>query len=609
MIVRACVRGLSQSLAVILLAVVALVTGGSGCSSGRSVAPPGQAGPKAEAGVPGAEAGTAGVEAGVTDEAGVTAEAGVVGVDAGDRARERRERARRSPLGTNLVLMKPWSGEWPFKDVVRQGMTWRSERGMGVADSRPLRMDAAGWITQLEAGQRAAMRFFNGARAYPAGLYFVTWEGDGRLEYENVQVVGQQSASATIRADGTTTFGVHIVSTNPANPLRNLRVIMPGGSCASDETAYCTTDADCGGSTCQPFAATVATQPYHPTFLRSNEPYSTLRFMHWAETIGTPVRTWSQRVPPDAATYVPAGVPYEAMIQLCNTLGTDIWLTTPLHADDDYITRLANLVRDSLGPEQKVYIEYSNEVWNAGFPMFGETRDAGLRAGLGPDPYVAMQRQYARRAVAMFRVFTTAFGPTASSRVVRVLAGHSESDYGTRTQLDFEDSFRHADAYAIAPYFGGGVGWPGGRDRLVNSTVEQVLDFVRTDELPRAIQTMTTHAALLASYTARRGGTPLTMLAYEGGQHLVGVGEVQSDARATALFHGANRHATMGTLYGQYLDAWRRNNGQLFVHFVHTQLPTEWGVFGLIERPDQSRAESPKLDAVLRFVEQNPRWW
>src|SRR6185312_14999519 len=50
-----------------------------------------------------------------------------------------------------------------------------------------------------------------------------------------------------------------------------------------------------------------------------------------------------------------------------NAVGADPWLNVPEHADDDYITQMATLVHHMLGPDQKVYVEFSNEVWNGQF--------------------------------------------------------------------------------------------------------------------------------------------------------------------------------------------------------------------------------------------------
>jgi hypothetical protein len=60
--------------------------------------------------------------------------------------------------------------------------------------------------------------------------------------------------------------------------------------------------------------------------------------------------TWSQSM----------GVSHEAMIQMANEAGVDAWVSVPLLADDDYVTRMALLFKRSLNG--RLYIELANEV-------------------------------------------------------------------------------------------------------------------------------------------------------------------------------------------------------------------------------------------------------
>ncbi len=524
----------------------------------------------------------------------------------------RRARNTTSPLGTNLTMMKPWSGEWPFKDAFHQAMPWRSENQPGIPDPRPLALDDNGWIKKLEPGQRGIARFFISEEPvhFPPGVYTVTWEGRGTIELENVpNVVGRQHNGMMMMMEPKArAFGIAITATDPRDYIRNIQVIMPGGSCENDDNVWCMDNDACGGATCLPFAATVKRQPYHPTFLKSLEIYSALRFMFWNDTIGTTVSKWSERTLPTAGIYAGNGVPYEVMIQLSNHTRTDMWLTIPLRADDDFVEKLATLVKTELDPELKVYLEYSNEVWNGAFPMAHEMREKGLAAKLDENPFRAQMYMYARRSVEVFRIWSKVFG--GDPRLVRVLGGQSDGWASARFALEFEKTYEHVDALAIAPYFGASAGTPAVFPRwpVATTTPDKVLDAVETFMLPEAITGMKAHQDMVAEFGKKRG-KPIELIAYEGGQHLVGVDWVQQDARIKNLFHAANRSPRMRGIYTQYLDAWRAHGGHLFVHFVHTNINSMYGSWGLLERPTQTRAESPKLDAVMTFIEKNPRWW
>ena len=506
-----------------------------------------------------------------------------------------------SPLGTNLVAMKSYSGEWVWKDAFHQAAFWRSESQPGVEDPRPLRYGKDGWITSLEPGQRAVARLFAvDGMSFPSGVYSVSWEGSGTVVLEGGRVIGTQARGAQLHVAGTPGgFAVVITATDPKNPIKNIKALMPGGTCANDDHAYCARDPECGASVkCVPFAQTVDRLPFHPTFLASNEPYSVLRFMHWGDTIGSEVRTWSERPPLNGSMWTPLGVPYELMVDLSNHLKTDMWITIPPLADDDFVRQLATLLKTKLDPALKVYVEYGNEIWNGAYPDGAMMGKKGLELGLSKDPWEAMLKYYSKRAIQMFEIFSKVM----PDRIVRVLAGQSANERVAQIELEGigPDSI---DAFAIAPYFGDGLGSEKALTRVLKSTPDEIVAALEKDFVPEAIAGVKRHATLLAKLDKGRK-KPIDLIAYEGGQHLVGIGPVQNEERVTKLFLEANRSPKMKKVYLDYLAAWKASGGGLFMHFVHTRLPTKWGAFGLIDKPGD---KSPKLDAVLTYIRENPR--
>ena len=101
-------------------------------------------------------------------------------------------------------------------------------------------------------------------------------------------------------------------------------------------------------------------------------------------TNGSEIRTWDDRPKPDDATFSKKGVALEVMIDLCNRQQADAWFCMPHLADDDYVRNFARTVKEQLDPSRKVYVEYSNEVWNSQFPQtrlqLGEGQATGARA-------------------------------------------------------------------------------------------------------------------------------------------------------------------------------------------------------------------------------------
>jgi hypothetical protein len=168
--------------------------------------------------------------------------------------------------------------------------------------------------------------------------------------------------------------------------------------------------------------------------------------------------------------------------------------------------------------------------------------------------------------------------------------------------LAFEDTRAHVDAVAIAPYFGGYLGTPEEQKRVEKLSLDQLFAELRAKALPEAKKWISGQAKVARA-------NKVDLIAYEGGQHLTGVGpSVESEAINT-LFDRANRDARMGQLYFEYLEAWRKLGGKLFVHFTDCSGASKWGRWGALEWLDQERSQAPKYDAIARFAEKNGRWW
>ena len=58
------------------------------------------------------------------------------------------------------------------------------------------------------------------------------------------------------------------------------------------------------------------------------------------------------------------------------------WFCIPHAASDDWVTGFATLLLNTLRPDLRVYIEYSNEVWNNGFPQYTHAAAMGQQLGL-----------------------------------------------------------------------------------------------------------------------------------------------------------------------------------------------------------------------------------
>ena len=88
-----------------------------------------------------------------------------------------------------------------------------------------------------------------------------------------------------------------------------------------------------------------------PEFVSALSIFKTVRFMKWqVATEGNwPVR-WKHETSRVTAIMRKDGVPVELLVSAANEAGTDLWVTVPWNADDDYIIRFATYLRDHRGP-------------------------------------------------------------------------------------------------------------------------------------------------------------------------------------------------------------------------------------------------------------------
>jgi hypothetical protein len=558
-----------------------------------------------------------------------------------------------STLGVNLTEPNYFTDAWPFVDVFKQG-EWISGRpdhpdaARRWNDGGRLDLDAQGWVRRLAPGQVARVFLYARGTHYHPGRYTVLYRGRGRIEYRG-------SASNVTRAEGRDLVDLpargelwlELTETDPRDPVREIRVLPPGGRCANDVAAYCDSNDSCGeGVRCVPFVDSYAEQPFHPEFLADIGHFRILRFLDWIQTNRSPEPADDAAAPypatasawptPDHAMYRP--VPFEVMVDLCNTMHADLWLPLPGAFDDASIRQVAALVRRRLDPDLRVWVEHSNEVWNGQFGQHFST--AARECALSPDDerricdgdrdgtlcepgpwdaerercFAMARRGHARRTGEIVRIFEQTFGADAPRRVVRVLAWQTGSLTDQRAELlDFAWNGREPlrdrlDVVAVAPYFG----WPGeilpnadrffarneGRVHGAPPGTFAVLSGA-PDEEPGPYARIASDVAALRSPAYRH----LRLVAYEGGQHLFTWADDQGDA-----LRALNTDPRMRELYTQYLTYFDElTGGSAFVHYAS---PGGWwhhGAFGSKQYQGQRRVEAPKHDALETFIESHRR--
>jgi hypothetical protein len=482
-----------------------------------------------------------------------------------------------SRIGINLSAPADWNTEIPFADVFRLSRPWISQKKGGAWGTGPaLELDKDGWVKRLapDTWAETLLLTIDGGR-FPQGQYVVLYDGAGQVEFTGLKrVVSRAPGRIVIEPSSSGGFTLQVRATEPANYVRNIRVLLPGTE------------------------ATAKDNPWNPAFLARWSSVNTLRFMDWMLTNSASAVHWAERPTPSLATFAERGVPVELMVDLANRLGANPWFCIPHTAADDYVRSFAELVKKTLRPDLTPYIELSNEIWNFGFPQTQYAADRGTELGLADKPWEAAWRWSSRRSVEVFKTWESVYG--GPGRFVRVMASQAANAYIADVKLSFEEAWRHVDALAIAPYFTFNVapdGTPGPAE-VAGWSPSTLLARLGSAALPEAEEWMRANADVARQYKVR-------LVAYEGGQHLVGVGGTESNDALTALFAAANRDPVMGALYARYLDTWKAAaGGDLFCLFTSVEAWTRWGSWGLIEH---AQDDTPKLRAVLAWNAANPR--
>ncbi len=482
-------------------------------------------------------------------------------------------------LGMNLNGPADWNTELPFVDVFRLSRPWISQQeGKPWGQGPELVLDAHGWVKQLQSDCMAETILCTIADGhYPSGPYTVYYDGHGELEGAGAaRVVSRAPGRLVLDVDSTKgSLFLRLTQTDPDDYVRNIRVIMPG------------------------YAETYQKAPFHPVFLQRWSGVACFRFMDWMQTNGSKIRQWSDRPQLQDATFTEKGIAAELMIDLCNRQRADAWFCMPHLADNDYVRKFAQLVKKNLDPELKVYVEYSNEVWNSQFAQTRYSWEKGKELGLGDAerPWEGGGMYYAQRSVEIFKIWEEVFGGT--DQLVRVLAWQAGNTWWMNgIVLPHQEAFKHTDAIAIAPYVGMNV--PADGNELTASDVstwslERVLDHMQQKSLPKAIE------AIQATHeTADKFG--LQLLAYEGGQHMVGVAGGENNEAMTKLFQAANADPRMGDIYREYYAAWTQAGGSLFCYFSSIGRWSKWGSWGIMQHYDDDPTQSPKFIATMQWA-------
>lgn len=539
----------------------------------------------------------------------------------------------------------------PFVDVFRTARPFAELSGAATFDEN-------GWPTEVDPNLGyAKTKVLQGTLqgAIPSGQYTLLYEGSGTIQLggpiSNVKGLSQQQGytfdlnlvdSPENPEANALNMNILNISLGEGNYIKNIRLIMPGGLCQSNDDSVnpfirVTDQSECPDNTSYTSFVDQLDEPakrntilFNPDYLSFLRNFKVIRMMNLMESShgssacavsnngATEIDKdcvvegieWKDRATLNDAVWGGSGrtdhtnrngVPIEVLVALANTLKRDMWVNMPHYANDEYITKFSEYVALHLDDSLKTYIEYSNETWNPGFIGHHYVEIKGKEAGFTTVPdefldfqeirgeeYFARLRYYSGRSVEIFKLWKKAFNDS-NERLIRVL-GTSQGDIVLSEQMIKYVGNDNVDALAMAPYFFGCVENKFScRDApkiLKNAiTVDDVFDIVDQEKnldpsgLEGTISKIELQAGMASKYN-------LQLLSYEGGQHLttsvMGALNLNESEKATfrQLFKDANRDPRMKERYEKLLNAWKDYSDNGTTLFTMYTLPQSYYRFG-----------------------------
>ncbi|MCK5902592.1 MAG: hypothetical protein KAG28_05530, partial [Cocleimonas sp.] len=513
-----------------------------------------------------------------------------------------------SPLGMNTNEAMEINASVPFVDLFRLSLPFEDARPWLTKGK--IEYDYKGWPKRLNGGE-AGTRFINAfpQQSIPSGEYTVLYKGEGKIKYAaNAHIVRRQPGKDIIRfrgRGGKITATLSIIKSNPKNYIRDIQILMPGGICKNNPFRHIRKPKRCSSKNpYMSYAKQSKTIVFNPDYLAFMKSFRVVRFMNMSGITRNNIQKWSQRPKIDQATWGgnkegKRGVPLEIMIKLANLVSADPWLNIPHRADNDFVREYARYVKQHLRPALKAYVEYTNEAWNGVFSQMHYVQNMGKHLGLDEHKANAGYKFFSKRSVEIFKIWEQEF--RGNKRLVRVMGGMSTNVTLTHMVLGYEDAYKHTDALAIAPYFHAPQS-----DQAKITSVDQVFRLLLSPHnkysIPNTLKIIRNQAKIAKSYG-------VDLIAYEGGQHLVAYKTHSMNEGPNRFLMQANRDDRMSKLYYEFLNAWKKSGGKLFVAFSAPRAYNWIGSWGIKEYITQAAADAPKYRALLFFQKHNRCWW
>ncbi|MCX9156936.1 fibronectin type III domain-containing protein [Niveibacterium sp. 24ML] len=528
-------------------------------------------------------------------------------------------------MGMNTWFLTDWDGSFAFVDAMKHARPWRNAAWNGNVAT-----DAYEWPLA-----DASTVIFTGSPEQINGTYKLVFKG--------------QADVTLMWAGGLITNKVYDANTNTTTADVTYEISSTGSSgLVFSNTKRTATSAVNTG-----FADVRLYRPGYPAdgsvvftsnYVNALKKTGVIRLMDWGATNNNMTQFWADRITPAhmfkmTPTYTGPGgeswggldingnanhnpgVAIEHQIQLCNQVHSDCWINIPPAASDDYVQKLALALRygtdgtnpytsyqahpvyPPLAPDLRVYLEYSNEIWNTAYGFYGFRVILDIAKSLltpsvqtnhplvqfAPTPANVYQLVYcypAYRLAAISDIFRAVYGDASMMNRIRPVLMNQQGNANDtlRLALNWIDGYARSRNREVRSYFyGAGGSAYYGSDATISEADRGNADLYFSGAYDtQGISAMGLDALWAASFGLKR-------IAYEGGPSLDYYTQQQADA--------INLDPRMKDMIVNTHNAWSAMGGDLLMYYTVVG-PREWNFSN-----DISNSNTPKnqgLDQLNR---------
>lgn len=356
---------------------------------------------------------------------------------------------------------------------------------------------------------------------YYQGVIVVEWKGKGDLRLEGYDRLLEKNFDATwlsshqasdgliqsSPATGMVLNGMRIYQVKNHSKFLNLVVhnATISGADAIKDIRVWLNDGGPNAKTLRPAIQNGETV-FHPKYIEIIKQYQgqpAIRCMDFLDTVANPQQDWMDRRSPLALFQVGiisnrdpiqpthlisnvgemelTGPAYETLISLCNQTGKDLWINIPHLASNAYIQNLARLIfygsnqagnpysspqanpyHKPLNSTLRVWVEYSNEIWNRG--LYPQAKWMEAQAAIANNTVTPTWEQFAKfnagKVSQVWEAFEGAVpSARANQRIVRLAATFSVTSklYTKHFISTLKSKGFRPDAVACTTYIASGM--------------------------------------------------------------------------------------------------------------------------------------------------------